>query len=165
MFVLSDIDTLLTNIKVDSGYTQYSWYPNTNLNNTLIPYPVFRGIKTTDYTLTRTDTVSSCQIADIYHIVVSNDVVVAIPLAFTPNNDGLNDYLRIEHGAGLKTFNYFKLFNRWGKIVFETTDVNAAWDGKYNNLDQEVDSYTYLIDYITFKDEHIKKTGSVILLR
>lgn len=165
MFVLSDIDTLLTNIKVDSGYTQYSWYPNTNLNNTLVPYPVFRGIKTTDYTLTRTDTASSCQIADIYHIIVSNDVVVAIPLAFTPNNDGLNDYLRIEHGAGLKTFNYFKLFNRWGKIVFETTDVNAAWDGKYNNLEQEVDSYTYLIDYITFKDEHIKKTGSVILLR
>ncbi len=165
MFMLSDVDTLLTNIKIDSGYTQYQWIPFTYLSNTLIAHPIFRGLKTTDYTLTRTDTSSNCQIADIYHIIVSNDVVVAIPKAFTPNNDGLNDVLKLEYGAGLKTFNYFKLFNRWGKLIFETSDVNGVWDGRYNGRDQESDAYTYLLDYITYKDEHIKKTGSVILLR
>ena len=165
MFMLADVDTVLTNIKIDSGYTQYHWVPNTYLSNTLIANPVFRGLKTTDYTLTRTDTSSNCQIADIYHIIVSNDVVVSVPRAFTPNNDGLNDVLKLEYGAGLKTFNYFKLFNRWGKLVFETSNVNGTWDGRFNGRDQETDAYTYLIDYITYKDEHIKKTGSVILLR
>lgn len=165
MFLLSGIDTLLTNIKTDSGYTQYLWSPGTYLNTVFGKSPVFNGDKTIDYILTRTDPSSHCQIADTYHIIVSNDVVVNIPKAFTPNHDGLNDVLKIEYGAGLKTFNYFKLFNRWGKLIYETNDVNGIWDGKFNGRDQDVDAYTYLLDYITFKDEHITKTGSVILLR
>ena len=165
MFLLSGIDTLLTNIKVDSGYTQYAWSPGTYLNNIFVKSPIFNGDKTITYILTRTDTLSHCQVADTYHLIVSNEVVINIPKAFTPNNDGLNDVLKIEYGAGLRTFNYFKLFNRWGKLIFETSDVNGTWDGKYNGRDQETDAYTYLLDYITFKEQHITKTGSVILLR
>jgi len=165
MFLLSGVDTILTNIKVDSGYTQYAWSPGTFLSSIFIKNPVFKGDKSIDYILTRVDTLSHCHIDDTYHIVVSNDVIVNIPKAFTPNNDGLNDVLKIEYGAGLKTFNYFKLFNRWGRLIFETNHVNGYWDGKFDGRDQDMDAYTYLLDYITFKDEHIHKTGSVILLR
>jgi gliding motility-associated-like protein len=165
MFVLSGVDTTLVNIKLDSGYTQYAWSPGIYLSNPNIKSPLFSAIRTTDYILTRTDTSSHCQIADNYHIIVSNEVVVAIPKAFTPNNDGLNDVLKIEYGAGLSQFNYLKIFNRWGRLVFETNNVNASWDGKVNGRDQDTDAYTYLIDYITYKNEHITKTGSVILLR
>ena len=165
MFVLSGIDTLLTNIKVDSGYTQYLWSPGTDLSTIFSKNPIFNGQKSIDYILTRIDTLSHCQIEDTYHIIVSNDVVLAVPKAFTPNNDGLNDVLKLEYGAGLKTFNYFKLFNRWGKLVFETSSVNGTWDGKLNGREQDMDAYTYLLDYVTFKDEHVTKTGSVILLR
>ncbi len=165
MFVLSGVDTLLSNIKVDSGYTQYTWSPSTYLSSIFIKNPVFNADKTTDYFLTRTDTVSHCQIEDTYHIIVSNDVVINVPKAFTPNNDGLNDVLKLEYGAGIKILNYFKLFNRWGKLIFETSNVNGFWDGKYNGRDQDMDAYTYLLDYVTFKEEHITKTGSVILLR
>jgi len=164
-FVLSDVDTLLSNIKIDSGYTQYSWTPLANLSSSIVAHPIFRGTRSVDYVLSRKDIVSNCVVEDIYHVVVSNDVAVSVPKAFTPNRDGLNDVLKIEYGAGLKTFNYFKLFNRWGKLVFETTNVNDGWDGKVNGRDQDMDAYTYLLDYITFKDEHINKTGSVILLR
>jgi gliding motility-associated-like protein len=165
MFVLSDVDTLLTNIKADIGYTQYAWQPYTYLSNPFIDHPHFRGLKTTQYTLTRTDPSSQCQVFDQYIIDVSNDVVVSVPKAFTPNKDGLNDILKLEYGAGLKQFNYFKLFNRWGKLIFESNDINIGWDGTFNGRDQEMDAYTYLLDYITFKDEHVNKTGSVILLR
>ena len=102
---------------------------------------------------------------DIYYIDVSNTIVVAIPKAFTPNRDNLNDVLKIEYGAGLKTFNFFRIFNRFGKIVFQTNRLTDSWDGKFNGIDQEMDAYTYLIDYVTYKDEHITKTGSFILLR
>jgi gliding motility-associated-like protein len=165
MFVLGGIDTTLVNIKTDSGYVQYNWSPGTYLSTIFSKNPVFNGDKTIDYLLTRTDTLSHCQIEDTYHIIVSNDVVLSVPKAFTPNNDGLNDVLKLEYGAGLKTFNYFKLFNRWGKLIFETSNVNGTWDGKLNGKEQDVDAYTYLLDYVTFKDEHVTKTGSVILIR
>jgi gliding motility-associated-like protein len=165
MFVLSGIDTTLVNIKMDSGYTQYAWSPGIYLSNPNIANPLFTALRSTDYILTRTDTSSNCKIADNYHIIVSNEVVVTIPKAFTPNNDGLNDVLKIEYGAGLSQFNYIKIFNRWGRLVFESNNVNASWDGKVNGRDQDTDAYTYIIDYITYKNEHITKTGSVILLR
>jgi gliding motility-associated-like protein len=88
-----------------------------------------------------------------------------VPKAWTPNRDNLNDVLKIEYGAGLKTFNFFRIFNRFGKIVFQTNRLTDSWDGKFNGIDQEMDAYTYLIDYVTYKDEHITKTGSFILLR
>jgi gliding motility-associated-like protein len=96
---------------------------------------------------------------------VSTDVVLSVPKAFTPNNDNLNDILKIEYGAGIKTLNRFVIFNRYGRIVFQTNDITKGWDGRVNGYDQEMDAYTYLIDYTTYQDKLMKKTGSVILLR
>jgi len=165
LFVLADQDTLLSPKKTDLGYINYKWAPSFNLSNTLIPNPMFRANSSIEYTLTRTDPVTECFINDIYYIDVSNQIVVAIPKAFTPNRDNLNDVLKIEYGAGLKTFNFFRIFNRFGKIVFQTNRLTDSWDGRYNGLDQDMDAYTYVIDYVTYKDEHITKTGSFILLR
>lgn len=165
LFVLADQDTLLSPKKTDFGYINYKWTPSFNLSNPSIPNPIFRANSSIEYTLTRTDPVTECFINDIYYIDVSNTIVVAIPKAFTPNRDNLNDVLKIEYGAGLKTFNFFRVYNRFGKIVFQTNRLTDSWDGKYNGLDQEMDAYTYLIDYVTYKDEHITKTGSFILLR
>ena len=165
LFVLADQDTLLAPKKIDSGYIQYRWSPSFNLSNPFIPKPMFRANSSIEYTLKRVDPVTECFINDIYFIDVSTAIVVSIPKAFTPNRDNLNDVLKIEYGAGLKTFNFLRIFNRFGKIVFQTNRLTDSWDGKYNGLDQEMDAYTYLIDYVTYKDEHITKTGSFLLLR
>jgi gliding motility-associated-like protein len=165
LFVLADQDTLLSPKKIDSGYIQYKWAPSFNLSNPLIPNPLFRANRSIEYVLNRVDPVSGCFINDVYFIDVSTAIVVSIPKAFTPNRDNLNDVLKIEYGAGLKTFNFFRIFNRFGKIVFQTNRITDSWDGRFNGLDQEMDAYTYLIDYVTYKDEHITKTGSFILLR
>jgi gliding motility-associated-like protein len=165
LFVLADQDTLFSPKKIDSGYINYKWDPTFNLSNPYIPNPIFRANRSIEYILKRTDPVSECFINDVYYIDVSNTIVVAIPKAFTPNRDNLNDVLKIEYGAGLKKFNYFRIFNRFGKIIFQTNRLTDSWDGKFNGIDQEMDAYTYLIDYITYKDEHITKTGSFLLLR
>jgi gliding motility-associated-like protein len=165
LFVLADQDTLLSPKKIDSGYIQYKWAPSFNLSNPLIPNPLFRANRSIEYVLNRVDPVSGCFINDIYYIDVSTAIVVTIPKAFTPNRDNLNDVLKIEYGAGLKTFNFLRIFNRFGKIVFQTNRLTDSWDGRFNGLDQEMDAYTYVIDYVTYKDEHITKTGSFILLR
>jgi gliding motility-associated-like protein len=165
LFVLADQDTLLSPKKIDSGYIQYKWAPSFNLSNPMIPNPLFRANRSIEYVLNRVDPVSGCFINDIYYIDVSTAIVVTIPKAFTPNRDNLNDVLKIEYGAGLKTFNFLRIFNRFGKIVFQTNRLTDSWDGRFNGLDQEMDAYTYVIDYVTYKDEHITKTGSFILLR
>ncbi len=165
LFVLADQDTVLSPKKIDSGYIQYKWAPSFNLSNPLIPNPLFRANRSIEYVLNRVDPVSGCFINDIYYIDISTAIVVTIPKAFTPNRDNLNDVLKIEYGAGLKTFNFLRIFNRFGKIVFQTNRLTDSWDGRFNGLDQEMDAYTYLIDYVTYKDEHITKTGSFILLR
>ena len=165
LFVLADIDTVLSPLRKDPGYTQFEWYPSTYLNNPLIERPLFRSNKSINYTLTRTEVLTACKVEDIYIMDVSNLVVVSIPRAFTPNNDNLNDILKIEYGAGLKVFNFLKIFNRWGNIVFQTTNLNQGWDGNVNGNPQEMDAYTYFISYVTYKDEPVSKTGSFILLR
>ena len=165
LFVLADIDTVLSPLRKDPGYTQFVWNPSTYLNNPLIEHPLFKSNKSINYTLTRTEVLTACKVDDIYKIDVSNDVVIAIPKAFTPNGDNLNDILKIQYGAGLKAFNFLKIFNRWGNIVFQTTNLNQGWDGNVNGNPQEMDAYTYFISYITYKDEAVSKTGSFILLR
>lgn len=165
LFVLADQDTILSPKKIDSGYTKYNWVPSLYLSNPFIPNPQFRADRSMEYTLKRVNPLTECVVNDLYYIDVSNAVVVAVPKAFTPNRDNLNDVLKIEYGAGLKTFNYFRIFNRFGKIIFQTNQLTNSWDGKFNGIDQEMDAYTYLIDYITYKEEHITKTGSFLLIR
>ncbi len=165
LFVLADIDTVLTPLRKDPGYTQFEWKPATYLSNAYIEHPLFRSNKSIDYTLTRTEVLTACKVDDIYKMDVSDVVAVNIPKAFTPNGDNLNDILKIEYGAGIKTFHFLKIFNRWGNLVFQTNNLNQGWDGMLNGVPQEMDAYTYLISYITYKDEPVSKTGSFILIR
>ena len=165
LFVLADQDTLLSPKKIDSGYVNYIWTPARYLSNPNSINPIFRGSNDIDYVLLRMDPTTGCKIFDLYHLDVSTDVVLSVPKAFTPNNDNLNDILKIEYGAGVKTLNRFVIFNRYGRIVFQTNDITKGWDGKINGVEQDMDAYTYFIDCITYKDLPIKKTGSFILLR
>ena len=165
LFVLADQDTLLSPKRLEPNYTQYTWMPAFNLNNPNIPNPIFRGSRNTEYILQIVDPLTGCKIMDTYKLDVSNDVVVAVPKAFTPNHDHLNDFLKIEFGAGVKTLKSFTIFNRFGKIVFQTNDINKGWDGTLNGYEQEMDAYSYLIDYVTYKDIAMRKTGSFILMR
>ena len=170
LYLYPNLDTLLFS-KFDKGYTSYKWSPATFLSDPTIPRPTFNGNKSILYTLTRTDTVSTCNIYDEYDVIVSPDIYLNIPNAFTPNYDGLNDILKIEYGAGIQNFKGLKIFNRWGKMVFFTTDINKGWDGRdLGGVMQEMDAYSYLVEY-SYKDfltnqlSEIKKTGSVLLMR
>jgi gliding motility-associated-like protein len=165
MFLLSDQDTLLTPKRIDTGYTQYTWMPGFNLSNPNIANPIFRGNQSIDYILMRVDPNTGCKIYDTYIMDVSNNVVVAIPKAFTPNNDNLNDVLKIEFGAGVSALNTFSIYNRFGKMVFQTNDITRGWDGKFNGIDQDMDAYTYYIDYVTYKGVNMRKSGSFVLIR
>ena len=169
LFLLAEMDTILAPLKVDTGYSEYNWVPSRYLSNPFIANPIFNGPGSSgakvDYILTRTNPTTSCSVSDIYKFDISSDVVVAVPKAFTPNGDNLNDILKLEIGAGLNSLIVFNVFNRWGKLVFSTQSISEGWNGKTNGIEQEMDGYTYYIEYINYKNERLKKKGAVALLR
>ena len=170
LYLMSYQDTILPT-KMDPGYVKYNWNPITYLSSSTISFPNFKGDQSIDYILTRTDTVTGCSVADEYELIVSPDVYVNLPNAFTPNGDGLNDILKVEYGAGVTGTFTFKIFNRWGKMVFQTNDITKGWNGRdINGALQETDGYSYYLEY-QYKNYKtgdvipVKKTGSFILFR
>lgn len=90
---------------------------------------------------------------------------IEVPTAFTPNNDGLNDYFR-PHNA-LKALNYdFKVYNRWGQLVFQSRDWREKWDGRINGVLQNTGVFVWMLSY-QHRDtkQPVFKKGTVTLIR
>ncbi len=87
-----------------------------------------------------------------------------IPNAFSPNNDGQNDYFKIPNITDEKLID-FKVFNRWGTILFRTTDPKQGWDGTIKGQLQPVGVYGYVIR-IGYPDGYVETyKGTVTLIR
>ena len=89
--------------------------------------------------------------------------ILDIPNAFTPNGDGVNDRA-IVVGIGI-TKMIFRIYNRWGQLVFETNDRRLGWDGKLKGVNQPMDVYAYTLDAEFFDGKKITKRGDITLLR
>jgi gliding motility-associated-like protein len=89
--------------------------------------------------------------------------LVDIPNAFTPNNDGTNDVIFVR-GYGIEKMN-FMIFNRQGKLVFQSTNQNIGWDGKYNGQLQPMDVYAYVLEVQFADGNRVTKKGDITLLR
>jgi gliding motility-associated-like protein len=86
-----------------------------------------------------------------------------IPNAFSPNNDGVNDFFQVVD-LNKDYIKEFKIFNRWGQIVYD--DVQGRWDGKFNGTDQPRDAYMYIIVWQLPTDvEPVVNRGNLTLLR
>jgi gliding motility-associated-like protein len=105
---------------------------------------------------------NGCKVSDTVTIVDALNIF-AIPNAFTPNGDGLNDIF-IPNQQNLAVME-MKVFNRWGQLVFSSSDVNKGWDGKYNGVKEEMGTYVYQIRATFFDGTSAEKKGNVVLLR
>jgi gliding motility-associated-like protein len=97
--------------------------------------------------------------------ILTIERVITLPNAFTPNNDGLNDVVKIMHNSTIVGINYFKVFNRTGMQIFETKDINQGWDGRVNGAIADPDAYYWILEYVTWDDKIFKMKGSFILLK
>ncbi|HKB45933.1 MAG TPA: gliding motility-associated C-terminal domain-containing protein, partial [Chitinophagaceae bacterium] len=98
-------------------------------------------------------------------LTVLNNCFIAVPSAFTPNNDGLNDYFG-PHNA-VKALNLdFKVYNRWGQLVFHSHNWREKWDGKINGVLQPTGVYAWMLSY-THSDtnQQVFQKGTVTLIR
>ena len=68
-------------------------------------------------------------------------------------------------GWGIKELSEFKVYNRWGELLFDTKDINTGWNGMYNNELQPSGTYVYVVSAKTYLDETMTKKGNFLLLR
>jgi gliding motility-associated-like protein len=86
-----------------------------------------------------------------------------VPNAFSPNEDGNNDRFGVFAGS-IRTFR-MAVYNRWGEKMFETTDMQASWDGKVKDRYAPDGVYVVMIDYTDYRNRSYSTKTSVHLLR
>ena len=150
-----------------SGGVQYNWIPITGLDNPAIQNPTANynvsNPNIITYTINITDSLG-CKVKDKQEVWLFASSDILVPSAFTPNGDGANDLLKPLY-VNIARIQYFRVFDRWGKIVFETSDMGKAWDGKLNGNDLPLETYVWVISAITQDGKDIVKKGNVTLIR
>jgi gliding motility-associated-like protein len=89
-----------------------------------------------------------------------------LPNAFTPGSDNANSFIGLfKVGSGPTTLDYFRIYNRWGQLIFSTNDDQAQWDGRFNGLPQPIGVYVYVVDYNDSFGVNKLLKGNITLLR
>ena len=145
------------------GNYGFVWTPATFLNLANILNPVATPDRKMTYTVLATDNMTHCSAID--SVVVKPIGIVQIPNAFTPNNDGKNDLFKVL-GTELVTQFNLKIFNRYGQVVFETSDKNTGWDGKVKGNEMPGGGFVYILTYSApnYPVVQVEK-GSFVLIR
>jgi gliding motility-associated-like protein len=106
-----------------------------------------------------------CFDTSIQKIVVPNSCYIAVPNAFTPNNDGLNDYL-YPLNAYKATDLLFRVYNRFGQMIFETRDWTKRWDGRFKGQKADPGTYVWILIYTNIDTgKKVQQKGTTILLK
>ena len=125
-------------------------------------YPVYNGALF-PVQLTITDTAGCIKKVYKYIKTVSN-CYIAVPSGFTPNNDGLNDFLSPLNAYKAKNL-LFSVFDRWGKLVFETKDWIKKWDGTIQGVPQNTGVYLWTLSYTDADNKQVFLKGTTTLIR
>jgi len=132
-----------------------------------IPFHYPASGKETIYTirLIAGNTALGCRDSISHTIKVLGSCFIAVPTAFTPNGDGLNDFLYPINALKADDLE-FKVFNRWGQLMFATRDWQRKWDGRVNGAAQAAGTYIWFLSF-THHDtgKKVFMKGVTILIR
>jgi large repetitive protein len=148
---------------------QWQWSPSTDLSCTNCPLPTAYIRKDISYQVKVTNDYG-CAGSDTVNIkVFCESSQVFIPNAFTPDGDGINDILMVR-GKGIAMVKSFRIFNRWGQVVFEKSsfapnDPSFGWNGKINGIVPGPDVFVYTAEVICDNGNSFIYKGNVSLLK
>jgi len=124
----------------------FQWFPPMGLSQTNIANPYASPTVNTRYFVTGT-TEHGCVAIDSINVFVEMESALAVPNAFTPGTLGGNNILKVIR-KGKAELKSFRIYDRWGLMVFETKDINQGWDGTYNGKPQPLGTYVYIVEAI-----------------
>jgi len=137
----------------------YSWSPPNDLTCTDCAFPQASPEEETWYYLSVTDHNGCIGVDSVF---VKPYFPIWVPNTITPNNDGINDYFQA-YGVNIEGF-HLQIFDRWGNLVFETTDPLQVWDGGIAGYYVQNDTYIWSIEYDT-SDRRKRLVGHVNVIR
>jgi gliding motility-associated-like protein len=146
-----------------TGALFYAWYPSGSLDSANKSNPIAKPLQPTRYAVLG---IAQNGCADTGYVVVNIDYTMPdfVPNAFSPNGDGRNDVFCIS-GISYQKLIAFRVYNRFGQLIFSTMDGFKGWDGNQNGRPCDAGTYFYFIqlDY----PDHSRKTykGDVVLIR
>jgi len=162
--ILRISDSDIAGLYLGERYT-YQWSPDIDVECDTCAITTLRPLEDRTYVLTISDTLGCFSIESYFTYEILEVASVVVPDAFSPNGDGVNDVVYVE-GWGIEELISFKIYNRWGELIFESNDKEVGWDGTYKGEVQAPDSYAYVIvakNFIYGNPETI--TGFIDLVR
>jgi gliding motility-associated-like protein len=146
--------------------TNYVWSPSTGLSDPLVANPLFTAGAAGQVVLFKVTaiTAAGCTGEALVQVKVYKGPELYTPTAFTPNGDRKNDYF-FPFPVGIKELNYFRVYNRWGQIMFSTKTLNDGWDGRLGGKIQDAGVYVWMAEGKTLDGRIITRKGTVTLIR
>jgi len=142
---------------------KYTWSPSTGLDHSDIEKPTAILDRDQLYQL-YTITEKGCKKQTQILIKRFSGPELYIPTAFTPNNDGLNDRLKV-FPVGISSFGFFAVYDRWGQLIYRTTNYHDSWDGTLNGKPLATGTFVYIAQAIDYRGRRLFRKGTVTLIR
>jgi gliding motility-associated-like protein len=161
------IEYAVVNLPLDLSARNFGesalWKPAFNLDNATSFNPIFKGSADQELIVDIT-TKTKCVTTDSQFVKVVKDIAIHVPSAFTPNGDGKNDFLK-PIIFGIKKLYYFRVFNRFGQLMYETNTNRQGWDGNFKGVKQDVQTVVWMVEVLAGDGKIYTNKGSTILLR
>lgn len=151
-------------LSVPAGFISYSWKPDYRITN-ITPYKVSVKPDINTAYIVGAEVFSGCTLHDTINLKVEIcPEYIYFPNSFTPNNDGLNETFKPLVSGALEKYE-LTLYNRWGQLVFKTTNKNSGWEGKIKGISQDVGVYVWKCLYKFYNKPEKLSKGTVAIIR
>ena len=144
----------------------FTWTPTTDLNNPDIADPIATlgsNIDSITYVVRATSAKGCYGEADIVVRVFKTGPDIFVPNAFTPGGATNNIFRPIT--AGITSLQYFRVYNRWGQLVYSTTTIGQGWNGYLNGRLQDSGTYVWMVQGTSYTGKIISHKGVMVLVR
>jgi gliding motility-associated-like protein len=105
-----------------------------------------------------------CITEDTQLVKIRKRIEIYVPTAFTPDGNGTNDFLRPVL-MGFSSVTYFRVYNRWGKLLYQMQSDVPGWDGRINGVKQDMQTVVWMIEAIDVDGNTHQRKGTSVLLR
>jgi gliding motility-associated-like protein len=147
-----------------SGGDRYRWTPPANLDDPTSANPV-ATLRADTRLILQAIRGPGCYALDTVDVrVFQTPPDIFVPTAFTPNGDRLNDRLT-PIPVGIASFDFFRVYNRWGQLVFSTQRSREGWDGVFRGVPQGNDTFTWQVQGRDYLGNTIYRKGTSTLIK
>jgi gliding motility-associated-like protein len=141
----------------------YVWSPGKGISSITSPQPFFNNTSPQTYFI-RIINAAGCVFTDTLDVRMFSSQEIFVPELFSPNNDGKNDKLNV-FLVGITNLRMFKIFNRWGQLMYQLRNEADGWDGTYLGIGQPMGTYLWQAEGLDIDGKIIRRSGKTILIR